>query len=286
MARIVIHRFGDVKEGFVEEVLEIVNDCYDRLGAHDVEIVDLCIFDRSSLMNAFVSEEKRRLGIGTSAFEGSFFALHDAWRGTPRIMVACDKMSTLPRLVGVGGLRHEVAHTVLHGSLEYYSFPMPASLLKLGDEGIMTRQVMGDLLYLAAIAVKDFEVTRLLREKGCLEDQVAYVKHFLEPSEDEREAWKLSENNRTARLLVLVSLLKTPTCAASLLKDERYREEIAENIAGSVSFLPTGLSARVLNILKVASKFGEDTHENVDLLMKKIIDELVVEERYLDTREN
>ncbi|MFB0504281.1 MAG: hypothetical protein ACETWE_10645, partial [Candidatus Bathyarchaeia archaeon] len=63
-----------------------MNDCYYRNNSSAVKIVDLYLFDRSSRMNAFLSEEKRKLGIKTSAFEASFFAVHDAWRGTPRIM--------------------------------------------------------------------------------------------------------------------------------------------------------------------------------------------------------
>ena len=52
MIKIVVRRFGDIKERFVEKVLEILNDCYNRLGAQAVEIVDILIFEKSSSMNA------------------------------------------------------------------------------------------------------------------------------------------------------------------------------------------------------------------------------------------
>jgi hypothetical protein len=113
--RIVSQRFGNLEESFVVEVLGIMDDCYNRTNAEAVKIVDLYLFDKSSAMNAFLVEEKRKLGIAMSAFEASFFAVHDAWRGTPRIMVAYDRMLTLPELVRVGSLQHEVAHTILHG---------------------------------------------------------------------------------------------------------------------------------------------------------------------------
>ena len=272
MIRIVVHRFGDVKERFVEEVLEILNDCYNRLGAHAVKIVDIYIFEKSSSMSAFMNDEKRKLGIKTSAFEESFLAVHDAWHGTPRIMVAYDKMFRVPELVGIGGLRHEVAHTVLHGSLEYYSFPMPMFLLELERNAVISRQIIRDLVYLASIAVKDYEVTRLLCERGYVEDQVAYSEYYLQPSEEELEAWKLAEKNRTARLIFLVSVLKTACCAAPLLNDEIYGEEILKNITRSMYFLPAELFVRLLKILEEASKFGRNTHENVDRFIKEIID--------------
>jgi hypothetical protein len=218
MVRTVVRRFGDVKEEFTEEVLENLRECYSRIDADAVAIVDLYLFEKSSTMNALVSEEKRKLGIKTSAFEASYYALHDAWHGTPRIMVAYDMMSALPELVRTGSLRHEAAHTMIHGSLEFYSFPLSPSLLRLEEGGVVSRSVARDVLHLVSVAVKDFEVTRLLYENHFVEDQVAFNKHILEPSEEDLEAWELAEKNQTARLLVLVSILKTICCAAPLLK--------------------------------------------------------------------
>jgi len=283
MVRIVLHKFGDVEERFVYGILEIMNDCYNRIDTHTVEIVDLYLFDKSSKMNAFISEDKRNMGIETSPFEESFLAVHDAWHGTPRIMAAYDRALDLPELVRTGGLRHEVAHTILHGSLEYYSFPMPTFLLEFERGGIIPLQIVRDLLYLASIAVKDFEVTKLLYENGFLEDQVVYNKYFLEPSEEDHEAWELAKKNEPARVLVLVSLLKTACCAAPLLKDERFGVEMGESIARSMSFLPAELSARILRLLEATDKFGKNTHENVDLFMKEIIDELVTKWRTQST---
>jgi hypothetical protein len=274
MIKIVVRKFGDVDERFVEEVLEVLNSCYARLGANAVEIVDVYIFEKSSSIGAFINGEKRNLGIETSAFEDSFLAVHDAWHGTPRIMVAYDKMLHVPELVRVGGLRHEVAHTVLHGSLEYYTFTMPTFLLELEREAVISRQITRDLVYLASIAVKDYEVTRLLYKKGYVEDQLAYNEYYLKPSEEEPEAWKLAEKNKTARLLFLASVLKTACCAAPLLKDEKYGKEILKTITRSINFLPTELSAQLMKMLEGA-KFGRDTHENIDKFLREIIDKLV-----------
>jgi hypothetical protein len=285
MVKIVVRRFGDVKERFVEKVLEILNECYNRLDAQTIEIVDVYIFEKSSLMNAFMNDEKRKLGIETSAFEESFLAVHDAWHGTPRIMVAYDKMFHVPKSVGIGVLRHEAAHTALHGSLEYYSFSIPMCLIELERNGVISRQVMRDLVYLASVAVKDYEVTRLLYEKGYVKDQVAYNEYCLKPSEEELEAWKLAEKNKIAMLLFLVSALKTACCAAPLLKDERYGEEILKIITEGMDFLPTELSARLLKMLDAASKFGGNTHVNVDRFMKVIIDELIIRGKCLDVKE-
>lgn len=281
MARIVVRKFGDVEDRFTDEVLDVLRVCYDRINADAVKIVDLYLFEKSSTMNALVNEEKRKLGIKTSAFEESYYALHDAWHGTPRIMVAHDKISALPELVRMGSLRHEAAHTVLHGSLEFYSFPLSASLTRLEEEGVVSRQMARDLLHLVSVAGKDFEVTRLLYEKQFVEDQVAFSKHILEPSEEDREAWELAKEDQAFRLLVLASILKTICCAAPLLKDHDHGGEISESIKKSLGYLPEETSECLLRILEVATKFGRNTHENVDLLLAKTVDELVVGRRTL-----
>jgi len=272
--------FGDVENRFAGKVLGIMGDCYNRINPNAVEIVDLYLFDKSSAMNAFLSEEKRSLRIQTSAFESSFFAVHDAWHGTPRIMVAYDKTLVLPELVSVGALHHEVAHTILHGSLENYVFSTPTSLLELERDGIISRQIGRDLLYLVSVAVKDYEVTRLLYENGYVEDQIAYSKYSLEPSEEDREAWNIAKENRAGRLLFLVSLLKTAWCAAPLMRDRIYGREIAESIALSMNYLPKELSAHLFRMLEVASEFGGNTQENVGLFVKKIVDNLVIRQSY------
>ena len=274
-----MRKFGDVEERFADEVLDVLRDCYDRINGDAVKIVDLYLFEKSSTMNALVNEEKRKLGIKTSAFEESYYALHDAWHGTPRIMVAHDKISALPELVRMGSLRHEAAHTVLHGSLEFYSFPLSVSLIRLEEEGVVSRQMARDLLHLVSVAAKDFEVTRLLYENQFVQDQVAFNKHILEPSEDDREAWELAKEDQAFTLLVLASILKTICCAAPLLKDPDHSRGISESIKKSLGYLPEETSERLLRILEVATKFGRNTHENVDLLLAKTVHELVVGRR-------
>jgi len=108
----------------------------------------------------------------------------------------------------------------------------------------------------------------------------------LEPSEEDHEAWKLSSKNKTARLLTLVSLLKTACCATPLLKDEIYGKEIAKSIARSMSYLPKEVSTRLSKTLEAASKFGQNTHGNVDVFMRKISAELVGERGRSDTGED
>lgn len=270
--RIAVRRFGELKEDFAQRVFKIIHDCYERTGDIDVKLVDLYLFENASLMRAFLDKEKKELGIKTSAFEYSFFALHDAWRGIPRIMVAYDRLLSLPETVAESCLIHEAAHTLLHGSLEHYSFSIPAVLLELIEEGGISRQLALDLLYLVSIAVKDYEVSRLLYKCGFLEELNVYVGFFLEPSEEDVEEWGLVKDHRLAKLLYLTSLLKTLCCAVPLLRDEEYGERITGSIARSIEFLSSDLREDLMDVIDTCLEFGEDTHFNVDLLLKGIVD--------------
>lgn len=83
-------------------------------------------------------------------------------------------MRSLPQLVVVGGLRHEVAHSILHGSPEYYIIPIPEPLRETAERYDLPPKATEELLYLISMAVKDCEVTELLSSRGYVEDQVAY----------------------------------------------------------------------------------------------------------------
>ncbi|MEM2897484.1 MAG: hypothetical protein QXG01_07970, partial [Candidatus Bathyarchaeia archaeon] len=134
MVRINVLKFGNVSEIELKEIVKIIEECYDRISPHELAIVDLLAFERSSSLDAFLSRDYKKLNIASLRFDEYFFAMHDAWYGIPRIFVCLERMRKLPKLVQEGGLRHEVAHTVLHGSVEYYIIPMPLALIKSGEK--------------------------------------------------------------------------------------------------------------------------------------------------------
>lgn len=272
--RVVVKRFGKLDSTLLRETLSLIKACYSHLDPHDVKIVDLYLFQRSSTMNAFLNSEKKRIGVASSPYDSSFIATHDAWHGTPRIMISFERLLTLPRLIRIGSINHETAHTVLHGSPEYYIFPVPHGLITMS---IAPRQSVLDILYLISIAVKDYEVTRLLIRSDYIENQIAYCRHLLEPSEDDVLAWRLAELNKTARLLVLTSILKTACCIYPLTKDERRGGRILKEIVLSMRYLPKNVSKKMFKVLKTTDDFDESTHSNVE----RFTDEIALELRDL-----
>jgi len=95
-----LQTFGNVDGQLVKKLLDIIVECYERLGPPVTYSVNLNIYEAS---------------------EGSwFFACHDALNGKPTINIYLDRVSRLPWDVIVGGIRRQAAHSILHGSPEYY----------------------------------------------------------------------------------------------------------------------------------------------------------------------
>jgi len=270
LVRVVVSKFGKVEDETINSVIETMEECYSRLAPHEVSLVDLYVFERSSSVEAFLAKECREVGVASASFDELFFAMHDAWRGTPRIILCFERMKTLPGLVKTGGIRHEVGHSVLHGSLRYYLLSFPQSLMELADRFNLSFEYVTNMLYLISIAVKDYEVSRLLYGRGYVEDQVAYAKHLLKVSESDVLSWEISRGKPPAEALCLISCLKAAGCAAPLLIDKKVGEEMKRHLMESLSHLPADLSAPLLKvILEGFPSLGKDTLDNIDRMIRE-----------------
>lgn len=270
LVHIVVSKFGEIDVKEMERIVEIMQECYSRLTPHEVSLVDLFLFEQSSLTEAFFAKECKKVGVASASFDELFFAMHDAWRGIPRITLCLERMKKLPKLVETGGIHHEVGHSILHGNLRYYLLSFPPALLQLADQFHLPFEYLTNLLYLVSIAVKDYEVTRFLYQRGYVKDQVAYVKYLLAVSEDDILSWELSQGRPLAEVLCLFSRLKTVGCAAPLLFDKRLCEEIMQYLRGSLSYLSADRSILLLDVIDGGfSSLGTDTLDNVDHIVHK-----------------
>jgi len=276
MVRIAVFTFGEIDASLVEWIRGVLSECYDRL-PNDLMLVELYLFPSDSLLKSFLSRERGALGVSSSEMSEGFFAMHDAWRGVPRILVSLDSLLKLPALVQLGGLRHEAAHSILHGSPEYYIFPMPPSLRKLGIRFNLSLEFLTDLLYLLSIAVKDYEATRFLYRNGYVEDQAEYVKYLLAPTEEDMDAWRLVRGNTAAELLYLASQFKVLACACPLLVEDGLRGRLLESMRGAVAHLPSTYAELLLELsVKELGNLGDCTLENVNYVSKLFSERVAV----------
>jgi len=268
--RIILSRFGDVKEREIDPVIKVMRECYGRLMPHTVALVDLYVFERSSSLKGFLAKEYKQVGVASAPFDELFFAMHDAWRGTSRIILCLERMKGLPRLVRLGGIRHEVGHSVLHGSLQYYLIPLPPALLELADRFNLSREYVTNILYLISIAVKDYEVSCLLYERGYLDDQIAYSKHLLATSEGDILSWKMSRGNPLAEILCLLSCVKSASCAAALLNDKKFGKELRQHLTESLYCIPSRYRSFLLKMISEDfALLGTDTLNNINHIAQR-----------------
>jgi hypothetical protein len=273
MSRIVIRKFGNINEEDIKKIISIMQECYERIEIKNVEMVDLYIFEKSFSMKEFKRGEKVEK-VSSLSLEEEFFATHDAYHGIPRIMIAIDKLNELPENVRIGGIRHEVAHSILHGSLDYYIFSIPSILIEYSKKYSDLKKFFGDITYLISIAIKDYEVTNLLCKYGYIEDQYEYVKYFLKHSIEEKETWEIVKNNFSLTLLFIASLIKIIACAAPLLFTSSNKK-ISEDLGSYISYLPIKIQNIILKIvLKKFQKQYENLQQEINIVCEELIKNL------------
>jgi hypothetical protein len=276
MVRILVTKFGDIQSETVDSIFSIMEECYNRLEPHGLSLVDLYLFERSSALEAFLSKEHAKMGVTSSRFDEDFYARHDAWTGIPRISISVERIRPLPELTQAGILRHEVGHSILHGSPEYYIFPIPHLLSEASERFDLPIQYLNDLLYLISIAVKDFEVTHLLLSRGYIEDQVAYAESVLKVSQDDLISWEIGKIKPQAKILCVVSRLKDFSCASALMSNEKLREKIGMKLLEAMNYFPEEISKKILNIIfKLPSSLQADTLRNIDGMTRIIVEEVI-----------
>jgi len=276
LPKILICKFGEVNNKVVNQIVGVMQECYVQLAPHGVELLDLYVFERSTAVEAFLAEESRRIGVASSSFDEVFFSMHDAWRGISRIIICLERMKKLTALAQRGGIHHEVGHSVLHGSPRYYIFAIPPTLQDLGKRYKLSRQHVTNMLYLISIAVKDYEVSRLLHRHGYVKDQMAFAKHMLLPMESDRTIWEISRTNPDAQALCLTSYLKLIGYTTPFLASKNSRKELNHYLKESLSYLPKKHSTKLLReIPKIFHQLGLDTMDNINKFTNLIVQEMI-----------
>jgi len=255
---------GSVPDEEAARIRNLLEECYDRLRPDGPDFVEVIIFENDRMWRSHFATERRKAGVTSSEVDEAFMAAHDAWTGIPRISISIERKQQLPDLVWEGALRHEAAHSILHGGLEYYIFPMPRDLSKAATSFPALTDHLTDILYLLTLAVKDMEVTNLLVSNGYVEDQAAYARFLLKPTEQDLDAWAISALAGEAKVLCLVGRLKDIAAALVLAsRPDEFRVSL-EEIDQSVNYLPTELREALLDtMLRILKELSKDTFANI-----------------------
>jgi hypothetical protein len=265
---------GNIPWSFKRDIENIFRDCYRRFGSRIPYKVEIHVVDKEANMRALLKEDKLRLGI-TSGGDEEFICSHDAWRGYPRVICSLDRLTKMNKLGRLGAIRHEAAHSALHGSLEYYIFRIPDECRHTATIKALEPTVLDQALYYVSVAVKDFEATRLLVQSDFIDCQFAFALEWLKLSEQDKSTWKLAQTNRQAKFIYLTALLKPLLFAHPLLALPRSKNislenqvQLARRVEEMLEHLGTTEQNRLLQVTSVIAEGAtEDTHKNVDTAM-------------------
>jgi len=265
---------GKIPRNIKKEVVNTLSECYRRFSSSASNMVEVQIVDMEITVRDFLREEKLRVGIASGG-EGVLICSHDAWRGYPRIVVCSENLNRLGKLARTGAIRHGAAHSVLHGSLEYYIFRISGDCLHTAKIKGLDTSVLEQVLHYLSVAVKDFEASRFLIKHDYINCQFAYALERIRLSEEDRSAWKSAKANRQAKFLYQASLLKPVLFAHPLLALPRSRKislehqvQLGRRVEEIVEHLEDTERVRLLQVANlIAENSTEDTHTNVDFAL-------------------
>lgn len=252
MVRLSITIWGNVPQSVIDNIVGIIQESYEKMGRPMSEPVNVELYEAKP--------------------DAIFFATHSIREGKSWISVFMDKFLDLPQPVAIGGLRRQVAHSILHGSIDFYLLPLPQELL----EGVLRYKLSWSyahsLLYAIAMTAKEYEVTEFLYRKGFIADQVAYAQYILEPSSEELFYWEVASKNREERVLYLLSLLRD---VAPFIP---FGAEVRELIERKLALLPPKYQSKIKGIIHRLPLLGVDTKGNIGLLSRIVVEEILREE--------
>lgn len=267
--QIEIETYGEVSEDTCRAILREIELCYRTLTVRTPDTVVLALFETLEAWRTYSAQKRLEAGVVTAGEEG-FLATHDAWEGVPRLNVCLERLLCHPPLLQRGALHQVVAHSVLHGRPDYYRFSIPRRLILLSRARGVEMEVLQQVLYYVAIAIKGFEAVRLLVQHGFIDDQVALAAYQMEKEEDDVTIWKMARWEPRARLLYLSAQLRPLLYARPLFA---HAPDLAEQARAMLSHLPPETATRLHELVDVlATQCTGDTHRDVAEALALLLD--------------
>ncbi len=254
---------GAVPGTTAEAVAALIAETYQRLAPPPRVPLGLRLAGTRERMAALGAADKARYGVATSGDEG-FLCAHDAFEDRPRITICVETLGELGEgTSATASIRHEVGHAALHGRREFYQVRTDAALRGAGATRGLNEPPLLQLLFFVAVAVKDWEVSRLLLRHGFAEDVRTLAWDLLAPSQEDQMAWRLAEGHAGLWLLWAGSQLK-PLLHAAPLRALPDAPEVEARAAKMLGCLPPPSAQALLGLAwRIAADLRDDTHANI-----------------------
>lgn len=220
-------------------------------------------------MKIFLDREAQSAGVERGFAEVEFSSYHWAWEGWPCIAVCADVCNHQDITVWKGEIEHESAHSILHGELAYYSFLPPLEFVNVLEANEFDDKLRHLIFYYLTMAIKDYEVTRLLVKHGVLENQIRMHRFHLERSHEEKTIWDNLQKRVDPKVEIIATIndLKILASALPLLE---HNSCIGEAVDGFLSIITMRAKKMLDNLFNSFNNLGTDTHINVETIAKTV----------------
>lgn len=123
--------------------------------------------------------------------------------------MCAERIKTVAESVVRGALQHELAHAILHGRAEFYTFRFSRQFVSAAEASGFDVQSLQQFVYLLSIALKDEDVVRRLADTGFQSGQIALLEHMLADTHSEKAVWRAIRHLAPRRKMAVASFLKT-----------------------------------------------------------------------------
>jgi hypothetical protein len=262
---------GKVPGGTKNDIVNTFRDCYRKFGARAPYKVEILITETEGIKRDSLREEHSKLG-RTAIENEDEICTHHTWSGYITVNVSVERLEEFSKLARQGALRHEAAHTILHGSLEYNIFRIPDDCRQMsavkGINPVALEQIVPSL----SSAIKECEVSKFLIEHDFIDCQAAFMLEWIQPPQEDRSALKSVKMDRQTRFIYLIGLLKPILLADPLLaipKSKRISLErqvlLGRRIEELIEHLTDYERNKLLQVAgAISDSINQNTHDNVD----------------------
>ena len=200
----------EIDESFLTQVRTWVNEVLEieEVPFSPPPYLSVSIWRTMEKYQDFYQREKNELGVVTGE-ERDFLAMHDAWRGYPRIHICQERLIGIDGTIVQGVIHHETGHALHHGAPEFYTFRFSNRIQETGHSYGLDLPLLQQCVYLLSVAIKDQDVTLWLAKNGLGSSQLALLSYLLSDTEVEHQVWERIRESHALRKIAFAAFLKT-----------------------------------------------------------------------------
>jgi len=270
---------GDVSSSFKKEVSEVLNDCYRPFAEKVPYKIEVYVFDTENNLYNFLRDEKFKLGLSFNTIDDASACTYEVLRGYPRLLLCQERLFKYSKHARAGAMRHEAAHTILHGSMEYNIFQIPEDCRRTATIKGIDNEKLDEVFFQLSLGVKDFEATRFLVQHDYINCQFAYAMEWIRPTEDDKTAWNISRTKRQTRFVYESALMRLILLTDPLLSLPKTKKTPAElqlqlsvRMEQMIALMGEAEENKVLKVAgSIIETLGDDTHKNIDAAFHQLI---------------